>query len=246
MSEQPETNEKEGLKNKNGIIESISVLYSRLEKGGLDYVKKQKNYLTFSALFPIYTIIIQVINLIFIFQLEAMKPPVGPNPGGPDLFDIISPILIFLVISLFTIIICAFLIKWRRLLNRYEKESKEIRKATSKLEDGDYPMGTVSLTHIFYDIIRNMEKIRIIFVILIFFFFFNSIWFVRFFFVRLDQIAPIHPPPIQQHFTVFLNFISQISLILYLLFQGRHFHQWNKKLKKLKTYEKKIYRELDL
>lgn len=246
MSKQPKTNEKEGLKNKKGKIENVSILYSRLEKGGLDYVKKQKNYLTFSAIFPIYTIIIQIINLIFIFQLEVMKPPVGPNPGGPDLFDIISPILIFLVISLFTIIICAFLIKWRCLLNRYEKQSNDLREESSMQEDGDYSIGNVSLTQLFYDIIRNMEKIRIIFVILVFFFIFNSIWFIRFFFVRLEQIAPIHPPPIQQHFTVILNFISQISLILYLLFQWRHFHQWNKKLKELKTFEKKIFEELDL
>ena len=246
MSKQPETNEKEGLQNKNDTIESVSFLYSRLEKGGLDYVKKQNNYLTFSAIYPILTIIIQVINLIFIFQLEAMKPPLGPNPGGPDLFDIISPIVIFLVISFFTIIICAYLVKWKRLLNRYEKKIKNLREASFIQEEGDYSLGTVSLTHVFYNIIKNMERIRIIFVILILFFFFNSVWFFRFFFVRLDQIAPIHPPPIQQHFTVILNYISQISLILYLLFQWRHFHRWNKKLKKLKTYERKIYKELNL
>ena len=246
MSGQPEINEENGLKHESGVKESFKFLYSRLEKGGLDYIKKQRNYLTFSALFPVYTIIIQVINLIFIFQLEAMKPPIGPNPGGPDFFDIISPILIFLVISFFTIINCAILVKWKRLLNRYEKESNEMREATFRQEEGDYPIGTVSLTHVFYDIIKNMEKIRIIFVILIFLFIYNSIWFFRFFFVRLDQIAPLHPPPIQQHFTVILNFISQISLILYLLFQWRHFHRWNKKFKELKTYERKIYKELDL
>ena len=246
MPNQSESNGKNGVKHENNLNASVSFLYSRLEKGGLDYVKKQKNYLTFSAFFPIYTIIIQVINLIFIFQLEAMRPPLGPNPGGPDLFDIVSPIIIFLVISFFTLIHCAYLVKWRRLLNHYENYSKKLRKISSTQEESNYPTGGVSLTHIFYDIIKNMEKIRIIFVILIFFFIYNSIWFFRFFFIRLDQIAPIHPPPIQQHLTVILNFISQISLIIYLLFQGRHFYRWNKKLSELKTYERKIFKELDL
>ena len=62
MSDQPETNEENGLKHENGAKDGFKFLYSRLEKGGLDYVKKQRNYLTFSAFFPVYTIIIQVIN----------------------------------------------------------------------------------------------------------------------------------------------------------------------------------------
>jgi len=246
MSEQPETNEKKGLHPENGKNENNNLLYSILEKGGLDYVKKQENYLTISAIFPIYTIIIQVINLIFILQLEAMKPPIGPNPGGPDFFDIISPILIFFVISFFTLINSTYLVKWRNILNQYENYGRKIRKISSIQEESNYPEGNVSLTRVFYDIINYMEIIRIVFVILIIFFIYNSIWFFRFFFVRLDQIAPIHPPPIQQHFTVILNFISQISLIIFLLFQGRHFFRWNKKLSELKSYERKIYKELDL
>ena len=245
MSEQPEINGKNGLRNGENTMESANIIYSHLENAGLNYVKKQKNYLVISAVFPIYAIIIQIINLIFIIQLEAMKPPIGPNPGGPDIFDITSPILIFLVISVFTLINSGFLIKWRNLVNYYEKYGKNLDKMPSSREEDDNPTRIVSLTQIFYDIVKTMERIRILFVILVIFCLYNSFWFFRFFFFRLDQIAPIHPPPIQQQFTAFLNLLSQVSLVIFLLFQWRHLHQWNKKLRELKTFERKIYEELD-
>jgi len=46
--------------------------------------------------------------------------------------------------------------------------------------------------------------------------------------------------------TRLLNIICQVGLILYLIFEWRHFYRWNKKLKKLKEFEKKIYKELDI
>jgi hypothetical protein len=67
------------------------------------------------------------------------------------------------------------------------------------------------------------------------------IWFVGFFFIRPP--LPLPRPPL--HYIVqWLNIFSQIGLLFYLIFEWRHFYRWNKKLKELKEFERKIYLEI--
>ncbi|MFX1567538.1 MAG: hypothetical protein ACFFCV_04130 [Promethearchaeota archaeon] len=196
--------------------------FSRMERGGLNYIKNERNYLILSALVPIYIIIVQCINLGYIFTAPPLNP-LDPRPP-PNIINVFTPISILLIISFFALVNFRYLLVWKNKVNLYEG------KKTGKQK---------SLTSLFYDIIRSMEKIKIIFIIVNIISIYYFMWFVLW---VLRIVAPLHPPP-PLHVNI-LNDLSLLGLLIYLILQWKHFIQWNRKLTQLKLFEQKIYSEI--
>ncbi|MFX0073560.1 MAG: hypothetical protein ACFFAO_20985 [Candidatus Hermodarchaeota archaeon] len=213
--------------------------YELLERGGLNYINNQKNYLIFSAIFPIYLIITQILNIIFILTLEAGKPTNAPQE--PPLLDLLTPILILLVISLFALVIFIFLIGWKKNINQYKDQQEVLENFSFSDPHNVLPEKSVTLTNLFYKIVDNMRVIRIIFICLNIICFYYFFWTINFFFIRRPPQHP-HPP---LHFIVqWLNILSQIALVFYLIFEWKHFYHWNKKFKEIQKFEREIYLEI--
>ncbi len=246
MAKSPESNGKKGISDNDTNEIHVRSFYSKMEKGGLNYIKKEGNYLVISIIFPIFSIITQVLNLIFMLILEAMKPPIGPGSQGPLPIDIITSIIIFLIIALISLINSAYLFQWRQKIYSYEASVDKPIDISSSQEINNFPNNNISLTRIFYDIIKNMETIRIIFIALNFISIYYLIWFFGFFLIRRDSIIPPQPHPLLSEVIAVLNIISLVVLMIYLIFQWRHFYSWNKKLTKLRTLEKKVYKEINI
>lgn len=218
MSELPDKNEKLFREENNSVGK-----FSKIEKGGLNYIKNERYYLIVSALVPIYIIIVQCINLGYILT----APPVNPLDPQPPVNPInaFTPIIILLVISFFALINFRYLLSWKGKVKTYE---------------GKKPGKQKTLTSLFYDIIKNMETIRVIFIIVNIISFYYFIWFILW---ALSIMDPHHPPP-PLHVNI-LNGLSQGGLLIYLIIEWRHFYQWNRKLSKLKKFEREIYKELN-
>jgi hypothetical protein len=96
---------------------------------------------------------------------------------------------------------------------------------------------------LFYSIIEFMEKARIFFILVNIAGLMYFIWGFDFFItgiplsISLQTFAKI---------TFYLNLVSFFILLLYLIYQWFHFVRWNKKLRQIKEFEKKINEELDL
>ena len=220
--------------------------YSKMEKGGLNYIKKEENYLVISIVFPIFTIITQVLNLIFMLLLEAMKPPTGPKPEGPLPIDKFTSIFIFLIIALIALINSMYLIQWKQKIHSYEDFVEKFTDISSFQETNDFPKNNVSLTRIFYDIIKSMERLRIVFLGLNLICVYYFVWFFGFLIIRREALIPPFPHPIFSEIVAVLTIISLFVLIIYIAFEWRHFYGWNKKLTKLRQFEKKVYKEINL
>lgn len=196
--------------------------FSKIEKGGLNYIKNERLYLILSALVPIYIIIVQCINLGYI----STAPPLNPSDPQPlvNPINVFTPIIILLIISFFALINFRYLLSWKEKVKTYE---------------GKAPSKKKTLTSLFYDIIKNMETIRVIFIIVNIISFYYFIWFMLW---ALNIMDPHHPPP-PLHVNI-LNGLSQGGLLIYFIIEWRHFYQWNRKLKQLKLFEKQIFHEI--
>ena len=244
MPKTPMVNEENKSNNSIEQEDNKDFLYTKMEKGGLKYIKHQRNYLIFSALFPIFFIVIQVINFIFIRSLRMSKFPPRPEFRQPLLIDFFTPIFIFLVIFVFTLMNFVFLVSWNKNVHRYEKYQENIFKNSREMPNNEFSEEKITLTILFYKIIQNMKIIRILFIGFNLVCAYYFIWFIGFFLMRFGSDTPLYPNI--QMVTRLLNIIWQVGLIFYLIFEWRHFYRWNKKLKKLKEFEKKIYKELDI
>ncbi|MBA7635162.1 hypothetical protein ES703_42763 [subsurface metagenome] len=218
MSKLPDKNEKL-FREENNFVRK----FSKIEKGGLNYIKNERNYLILSALVPIYIIIVQCINLGYIFTAPPVNPLDPRPPANP--INVFTPIIILLVVSFFALVNFRYLLSWKGKVKSYE---------------GKAPGKQKTLTSIFYDIVKNMETIRVIFIIVNIISFYYFIWFILW---ALSIMDPHHPPP-PLHVNI-LNVLSQGGLLIYLIIEWRHFYQWNRKLSKLIKFEKEIYKELN-
>ena len=167
--------------------------FLRMERGGLNYIKNERNYLIISALLPIYIIIVQCFNLFYIFTAPSINPLDPRPPLNP--INVLTPIIILLIISFFAFLNLAYLITWKEKVKIYEGKANDKQK---------------TLTSIFYDIIKSMESIRYIFIIVNIVSFYYFIWFILW---ALSIMDPLHPPP-PFHVNV-LNGLSQAGLLIY-------------------------------
>jgi len=213
--------------------------FTQIEKEGLNYIKNHRNYLIVSSIFPIYLILIQVLNFIFILRLEAQKPSSGSD--SPTLLDVLTPIIIMFIIGIFSLIVFLFLFSWKKKVLKYKNQQISLDNFSFSEPDTTFPEHNIPLTKLFYDIIDNMRILKLTFIGLNIICAYYLIWFVGFFFIRPP--LPLPRPPL--HYIVqWLNIFSQIGLLFYLIFEWRHFYRWNKKLKELKEFERKIYLEI--
>ncbi len=224
-----------------------SALYSKMEQGGLKYIKNQRNYILLSALVPILSIAVQIVNvsMILVFSLgflDYAKPPLGERPpiGGLYLFDVLSPILIVFIFFIIAMIHFIYLYRWKKRVYRYENQEKIVLKATTD-------ENRITLTQLFYDILDNMETIRKIFIALNIISIFYLQWFFRFFLKELFFIISPRSDLNPLRFIIpTINLGLQLLLIIYLIVSWKHFIKWNSKLNKIKTLEQQIYEEINM
>ncbi len=203
---------------------------------GLNYINKQNYYLKFSIFFPFFSLIVNIITLIVFVSTFFSRDHVFI----PSIFFFFSSFSLFVIFTIISSKQALFLRKWKVLSNYY----KEMIGNTQNIKN------YTTLTDIFYKIIDHMRKIKIYFILLnlivIFYFFFSPE------FIFGEHFLP--PPPVDRNnwtqinifykIIQYLNFISIIAIILYLIYTWYHFFHWNKKLSKIKKYEREIYKEV--
>ena len=224
-----------------------STLYSKMEQGGLKYIKNQRNYILLSAIVPILSIVVQIVNvsMILVFSLgffdnarlqQGDRPPIG----GLYLFDVLSPILIVFIFFIISMIHFFYLYRWKRRVFRYENQERIVNEATTD-------ENRITLTQLFYDILDNMETIRKIFIALNIISIFYLQWFFRFFLKELFFIINPRPDLNPLRYIIpSINLGLQLLLIIYLIVSWKHFIKWNSKLNKIKTLEQQIYEEINM
>jgi hypothetical protein len=192
----------------------------------VNYIKKEQIYLLWSGIFPVYSICVNLVNFSFIL-IAILNNWILIR----RLVDILIPIVMFFLITIFSTIQFIFLIKWKNQFNRFQQAPS---KPTHK---------RVSLTDLFYSIIEFMEKARVFFLLVNLAGLMYFVWGFDFFITGIPLSTSLR---IFAQVTWYLNIISFFVLLLYLLYQWYHFVKWNKKLRKIKEFEKKISEELDL
>jgi hypothetical protein len=95
--------------------------YANLEKGGLDYVKREKNYLKISITYPIFSLSIQLLNLLLIPLLGTLSTSSHPNPFF--LLDMFTPALISFVVTMFFLLNAIISIRWKKKVENYQRLS---------------------------------------------------------------------------------------------------------------------------
>ena len=202
-------------------------LSTKIEILGLNYINKKKSYLFISTLFPICLLIIEVSTIAFLFILLRVE--------GEDLWKFMHYILTksfdSLFILFFSIFQVVFLKSWRNKIREFniQRESLPLQFSEDPIENNHIPERSTSLPRIFYNLVAHMEKNRIFFIIFNFVAF--SILFFNFWFFQ---------------FIEWLNTFSTLFILFYLGFQWFHFFKWNKKFSRLRSFEKEVYKELDL
>ena len=240
--------------------QKYEIPFKNIENSGLKYIKNQQHYIIFSAIFPIYSIVVQLVNIIYTLNMLRFPPP-PPNRPIP-IFDVLTPFFVLLAFSILALIKFIFLLIWNRKVKNYdtfcieisikdklENEAKNIdnlenikisRITTQNRREGE----PNSLIMLLYDLIDHMRSIRYIFILLNVVFVLYFQWFIRFFLSYLHLIPPgMNPPNIL--FKI-LNTIAEFGILLYMIFEWRHFLRWNKKLKKIDEFEKVISEDLEI
>ena len=221
-------------------------LYSKLEIGGLNYIKHQRRYLILSIIIPIISIIVQIINILIplTYLLRAgdlEKPPFpgssGGRPGGMiPLFDAISPIIVLFVFLIFALIYSYYLLRWRNKVNLYESQHAAFQ-SQDAYNENEPTDENITLTQLFYDIIETMEKIKKVFLGLNIAFVFYLQWFFRYFIAEIIIFFRIFTDWYFRPLNVIVptvNLSFQILVLIYIFISWRHFRRWNNKLSKIK------------
>jgi len=203
---------------------SLSV---KIEKLGLNYINKKKSYLFISTFFPICLLIIEISTIAYLFIFLGVE--------GEDLLKFIHYIFTksfdSLFILFFSIFQLLFLLSWRKKIREFniQRESFNFQFSEDPIENNRIPERKISLPQLFYNIVSHMEKHRIYFII--FNFVALSILFFNFWSFPFIEC---------------LNIFSTLFILFYLGFQWFHFFKWNKKFSRLRSFEKEVYKELDL
>ncbi|MHA1867381.1 MAG: hypothetical protein ACTSVB_08550 [Candidatus Heimdallarchaeaceae archaeon] len=205
---------------------------SSLEKTGVKYLLKESHFLKLSVLIPLFVLLVQLINVVFIILFPPPPPQFRP-------FNLI-PLLIMIIISFVIIIHYITVQSWNREIQHYlEFQKLHLEKKSELFEKQRASTSTYSLSKIMYRTIEHIKKFKWSFIAINFIFLFYLYWVVRGFINRSD----VHSPPFPLHI---LNIISQFLLFVYLLLQWNFTLRWIKKEKKLKELEKTIASELEI
>jgi hypothetical protein len=224
-------------------------LYVQMERGGLNYIKNKRNYLILSGIVPFLSLFVQIVNLyltldrlFFFWRYRDPSKPFHVFENPFLLIDFITPLIPFLLFSLLALVHFIYLFRWKKKVNRYEEHQKKAIATQEEISDIH-----VTLTQLFYDIIDNMETIKKIFIALNVVVLLNLQWFFRFFLKELLAIiSPRWYIKLLRGITPWMNLLLYALLLFYFIMNWRHFKRWNKKLNKLKKFEKQVYSELDM
>lgn len=212
----------------NNLKERDTKKYKSLLKGSIDYIKKEQFYLLWSGIFPTYFIGVNLVNFSFII-LAIIKNWILIR----RLVDIIVPLIVFLLVTVFSIIQFVFLNKWKIEFDAYQRKRIHEKKQVP----------STSLTNIFYEIISYMDKSKLSFILL------NAAalayigWGIDFFIIGISLSLNLENFALA---TWYLNGITFLLLLVYMGYQWFHFIKWNKKLSIIKQFEQYIAEELDL
>ena len=204
---------------------------------GIEYVNKQKRCLKINTIFSLYTLIMTLIMFISFIQSILIFPL---NFAVRILFSI-NTITTFLLLTFGSVKQIQFLKKWSKLFDDFKKgvqnDNKEVKKVT--------------LTDIFYNQIEFISKFKYFFILVNILFISYFILFPQIFFGlrSWDPRGPPPPninlaPPLTVIFQQFFDFINFIVVFLYLIYLWYRFLTWNKKKKKVRNYEKDIFKEI--
>ncbi len=220
---------------------SPSGFFAEVERSGIYFIRSQKRYLRWSMIFPIYNLVVQIA---YILALPQRAPPgMLPQPGPPLIFDIFTPPIVLIVFSLFAFIHYLFLRTWNSKVLKYDAQKgrfDELLKSSPVAEEKTTDF--VTFSQLLYDILNHMAKIRIIFFILNVTFVLTMGHFIQAMLIDLRLIPTFFPPapPIIQ----FFDYLNQIGLIFYLIYQWKIFLRWNRKNAKIPAFEKQVYEEV--
>ncbi len=192
-------------------------------------------------IFPIYNLVVQIA---YILALPQRAPPgMLPPPGPPLIFDIFTPPIVLIVFSLFAFIHYLFLRTWNSKVQRYDTQKgrfDDLLKSSPETEENSTDF--ITFSQLFYDILNHMAKIRIIFFILNITSLLSMGHFIQAMLVDFQLITapfPPAPPTIQ-----FFDYLNQIGLIIYLIYQWKIFLRWNRKNARIPAFEKQVYDEV--
>ena len=222
--------------------ESISdqTLYAEIANDSIRYILSEKRYVIISIILPLIIILCQIAN--FVLVILAFRASDRTSPRPPPVFDLITPVFIFTIVTIFMLVHIFYLIKWNFKVKKYS-ERRELAIKNSIAENGVKSDEFVSLSQIFYDIVNHMRNIRFIFIALNFVSILYLTWIIRQLLMRLLIIVHRDPPFPLPWFI--LNSVVLVALIIYLGFQWKHFLKWNRKLSKLDEFERRVYQELE-
>ena len=223
--------------------ESISdeSLYTKIAGESIRYIQTEKRYLILSIVFPIFIMVFQIVN--FILEIVSLYK-LDMLPTEPKyLFDLIAPVIIFVVFSIFILIYLSYLLKWNSKVKIYTMNREQIIQNSVTSGSVENSEEFVSLSQIFYDIINHMRNIRLLFYALNIVSVLYSIMLFR---VLLGEFRLI----VTRVFLfkipwIILNSIAFIAIIVYLIYQWKFYLKWNKKLVKLDEFERRVYDELE-
>ena len=203
-------------------------------------------------------LIAQAINWFFNINVpENVRPPP---------LEVHTPLFILLIISFVMIVYVYYFYKFMIQLTEY-KNLLKVKDGTlgvqneSQVSQGrnlsESTESSTSLTKTMYSLNDMVERLKLLFAIVLILSFFYILWFFQFFIQDLTIIqiftfqtpppppgGPFMPPP--PPFNRLFNYITVIALVLFFIINLRYYYKWHEKTSKLKELEIEIYNELNL
>lgn len=228
-----------------------------LRSGGLNYIHQQNRLVLIPVIFGIFTLIVQGFNIFFVIGMGGFNRP-PPVPDGPVIpgdthppppFDLATPAIIFLIFAIFLLIKVFFLIYLRKMTYAFEHKTKRILPAkleypsVSESESDSPESNDLTMTKVFYTIIDHMNLIQKLSICLYLVFILYLQWYIRYF-IDLFGLFPAALSSFENIMHM-LNFINQIGLLFYLIFDIYQYAHWYKKLQKIQVFERSISQEFD-
>ncbi|MBN2156567.1 MAG: hypothetical protein JW776_11035 [Candidatus Lokiarchaeota archaeon] len=209
--------------------------YEDLLRNSFNYIIREQMYLLWSGIFPTYCIAVNLVNFSFV-MLAIIKNWILIR----RLVDIIIPLVIFTILTIFAMGQFIFLKKWKNEFHEYQKQKYYPKNVPLPVEK---QMSRTSLTNIFYSIISYMQNTRTLFILLNLVSIVYLIWGFDFFIIGMSLSLALEG---FAKVTWYLNGASVFILLVYMVYQWYHFIKWNKKLVRIKSFEKDIFTELKL
>ena len=190
----------------------------------------------------------------------------GPVIVRPPPLEVHTPLFILLIISFVMIVYVYYFYKFMIQLTEY-KNLLKVKDGTlgvqneSQVSQGrnlsESTESSTSLTKTMYSLNDMVERLKLLFAIVLILSFFYILWFFQFFIQDLTIIqiftfqtpppppgGPFMPPP--PPFNRLFNYITVIALVLFFIINLRYYYKWHEKTSKLKELEIEIYNELNL